>query len=259
MTGRFSIDVSSWLSGCQGQDEVRKTACLLRITTGDRVITRAEDAWSKSVQQFATVSAYPLALWFAASWWRLRWESWPFRGNPDVSWRMSHEMPAAGYGFLWPPVTLESDGEQVNILCRPSNPLTEQPLRYLADFQETTQVSVLEKAIDKFVGLVLARLDAVGMEGTHLHHLWGEIRQERADPGLARSRRLEAKLGFEPDEAPDHLMNRLESLSSNAGPAAVEELAPICAGPQPEETLAQIEEFAEQTGSEAHVRMPVSS
>lgn len=256
MTDQFSIDVSSWLSGGQGEDEVRTTAGLLQITIGGRVVTRAEDTWSKSVQQFAIVSAYPLAEWLAASWFRLRWESQPFRTTPNVSWRMAHEIPAAGHGFLWPRVTFESDGEEISVLCRPSNSITEQPLRYLADFHETIKASTFEKAVGRFVDLVLARLEAVGIRGTHLHHLWGEILEERADPSLNRSRKLEARLGFEPDEAPDDLMHRLDLLTNKAGLAAVEELAPVCAGPNPEHTLSQIEEFAEQAGQEAHLSLP---
>jgi hypothetical protein len=102
----FSMDVS-WLQGSYGPSEVRETAASLQIAAGGNIATRMEDGWSKSVQLCARVSAYPLALWIASSWWRLRWESLPFRTTPDVSWRMAHEMPAAGYGFLWPLVTFE--------------------------------------------------------------------------------------------------------------------------------------------------------
>jgi hypothetical protein len=256
VTSQFSIDITSWLRSSDGPDEFQQTTGLLQVTIGDKVVTRVEDGWSKSVQQFARVSAYPLALWIASSWWRLRWESQPFRTTPDVSWRMAHEMPGAGYGFLWPLVTFESDGEEISVVCRPSNPLASEPLQYLADFRETIEASRFEKTLDRFVSFVLARLEAVGIGGTHLHDLWSEVQEERTDPLLARGRKLEAQLGYEPGEAPDRLVQRLDALSHRAGLAAVEELAPVCAGPRPEETLARIEEFAELSGQEARVSLP---
>jgi hypothetical protein len=130
---------------------------------------------------------------------------------------MSHEMAGAGYGFLWPLVTFESDGEEVSAVCRPSNPLSYEPVRYLADIRETISASSFEKMLDGFVNLVLARLEALGIHGTHLQDLWSEVREERADPALARSRKLEARLGFEPDEAPENLMQRMSALAHKAG------------------------------------------
>jgi hypothetical protein len=76
---------------------------LLTIRLGEEELTLHEDAWSGSLQPAARVSAYPLAMWVASSWWRLRWEAEPFRNRPALSWQMSHCLPAAGHGFLWPP------------------------------------------------------------------------------------------------------------------------------------------------------------
>jgi hypothetical protein len=168
---------------------------------------------------------------------------------------MSHEMPAAGYGFLWPLVTFESDGEEVSAVCRPSNPLLDEPVRYLADFRESVSAWSFEKTLDRFMDLVLARLDALGISGTHLHELWDEVREERADPVLSGSRKVEARLGFEPDEAPEHLMQRMSALSQKAGYAAVDEIAPVCAGSQPSQTLEQIEQFSAAPGTEARISL----
>jgi hypothetical protein len=220
------------------------------------VATRFDDAWSQSIQRSARVSAYPLALWIASSWWRLRWESLPFRTKPDTSWRMAHEMPGAGHGYLWPLLTFASDGEVVEAICRPSNPLSAEPVRYVADFHEAIQARTFVKALDEFVGLVLARLDAVGLTGTDLCRLWDEVLAERADPSATLSRTLEAKLGFEPDEAPDALLSRLMRLSEQAGTLAAEEIAPACAGSEAAQTLDSIEALASSSGTEAHFSPP---
>lgn len=247
VTDQFSIDVS-WLPDCHGPTEFRRTAASLQIDVGGKIATRVDDDWSKSVQQSTRVSAYPLALWLASSWWRLRWESPPFKNAPDTSWRMSHEMPGAGHGYLWPLVTFESDGEEISTVCRPSNPLSTEPVRYLGDFREAISATVFEKTLDQFVNLVLARLDACGVSGSQLHELWGEIVAERVNPALARSRKLEACLGFDPDEAPQNLMDRLDLLSQEAGPQAVDELAPVCSGSQHNRILNDIEAFSSLPG-----------
>jgi len=171
---------------------------------------------------------------------------------------MSHEVPGAGYGYLWPPMTFESDGMEIDVTCRPSNPLSNEPVRYLADFRETISASTFEQMLDEFVSLVLARLDGSEISGTHLHDLWREVREERADPELANNRRIEGRLGFDPGEAPEDLMGRLDALSRRAGLGAVDELAPVCAGPQHAEMLDKIEEFSELPGVTAHISMAKS-
>ena len=165
-------------------------------------------------------------------------------------------MPGAGHGFLWPPVTFESDGEQISLHCRPSSPSSNEPVRYLADFKETVPAPAFERAIDGLIDLVLARLHKFGLGNTHLENLWTEIQEERADAFLASSRKLEARLGFDPDEAPEDLMDRMDALSERAGKAAVEEMAPVCAGPDPVRILEQIEAFSEQPGVKAQISPP---
>ncbi len=171
---------------------------------------------------------------------------------------MAHEMPAAGHGYLWPPLTFAGDGEVVEAICRPSNPLADEPVCYIADFREAMQARTFVTALDEFVDLVLARLDAVGLARTDLHLLWNEIQAERADPLSTFGRTLEAKLGFEPDEAPETLLSRLVTLSEQAGTAAVEEIAPACTGADPARILDSIEALASSAGTEAHFDLPRS-
>src|SRR5579872_6336908 len=123
MTPRFSID-PRWESAWHGPEEIRQTAAFLRITLDNHVLTRAEDDFAKTVRDEVFLSAYPLALWFASSWWRLRWEP-ASSVDPEprsVSWRMAHEMTAVGHGFVWPHLIFASDGETVDITCQPSRP-----------------------------------------------------------------------------------------------------------------------------------------
>ena len=196
-----------WLPPFQGTEEVQRTAAAIELRFGSENATRFEDAWSQSVQHGTRVSAYPLALWLASSWWRIRWEPFPSRirlvseGTPaDSDWRMSHELPAAGYGFIWPPLTFASDGEAILVRCRRSAALSSEPVRYLSEFEVFVPAPDFERETDRFMDLVLRRLDSLGQ--TQLHVLWGEVLAERAHPTQAAARRFEARLGYDPDEAP---------------------------------------------------------
>src|ERR1019366_5492696 len=181
-----------------------RTSATIQIRFGSENATRFEDAWSQSVQHGARVSAYPLALWLASSWWRIRWEPLPSRIRlvqneipVDADWRMSHELPAAGYGFIWPQVSFASDGQGILVSCRRSPALSDEPVRYLSEFEVFVPVRDFEKETDKFLDLVLRRLDSLGE--TELHILWREVLGERADPTQSAARRIEARLGYEPD------------------------------------------------------------
>jgi len=90
---------SSWPSE-HGPAEIRETSAFLQIGIGNNVATRAEDDWSQSVHNRVRLSVYPLAVWLASSWWRLRWEPAPYSGVASVGWWMAHELAAAGNGSL---------------------------------------------------------------------------------------------------------------------------------------------------------------
>src|SRR5690348_12863969 len=94
VTDPFSISCD-WTSPHGGAEEIAATSALIEIKVGERVATRAENEFSASITNHPPLAAYPLALWFAASWWRLRWEALPSHER-TTDWRMSHDMPAAG-------------------------------------------------------------------------------------------------------------------------------------------------------------------
>jgi len=256
MTSQFSI-IPEWISSESGPQEVRQTSARLRITLDGHVVTRVEDEWSKSVRNEVFLSAYPLALWFAASWWRLRWEpALADAESPSVAWRMAHETAATGYGFVWPRLVFASDGETVEVICHRTNAHPTASIRYLEEFRESMPVQVFERTIDAFITLVLARLDTVGLPNTELAGMWQELWEERRDPEASVYRRLEAQLGCEPDEAPVETVERLMTLSSEAGKAAIAEIALVCAGTDPGRRLTEVIELAQSQGIEGSIHLP---
>src|ERR1700733_5100776 len=230
----MSIELK-WLPPFHGPDEVGRTSASIQIRFGNENATRLEDVWSQSVQDVARVSAYPLAVWFASSWWRIRWEPLPSRirlaqdeGPANANWRMSHELPAAGYGFIWPQLIFASDGEAIRVICRQSPILSKEPVHYLSEFEVSVPAREFESGIDSFIDLVLRRLDT--LRETELHVLWREVLAERADAEQSAVRKLEARLGYDADEAPPHVLEQLLNLAREAGGDAADEIAPVCAG-----------------------------
>ena len=261
MTPGMFIELK-WLPPFQGTEEVGRTSATIQIRFGAESATRFEDAWSQSVQEGARVSVYPLAIWLASSWWRIRWEPLPSRIRltqdevpADTNWRMSHELPAAGYGFIWPQLAFASDGESIRVSCRRSPPLSIEPVRYLSEFEVVVPAREFERGIDNFMDLVLRRLDTLGE--TELHLLWREVLAERADPEQSAARKIEARLGYEPDEAPPDLLKRLLTLASEAGADATDEIAPVCAGSDPVGALKEVISLASRPGIQGRISIPI--
>jgi len=247
MTGTFDIR-HQWVSSLHEPPEVSRTSALLRIALGTGVSTRNQDDWSQTIQDEVRVSAYPIAIWLAASWWRLLWEPFPMVSVPTLSWRMAHELASAGYGYVWPRLLFVSDGRDMHIWAAQSDPDSKDPVRYLSNLYQAIDIGTFESKIESFVDATLARLTATNLESTTLHGLWAEIRDERSDSSLGMRRRLEAMLGFDPDDCPDGMIELFEKLIPEAGMSAVEEIAPVCSSSQPEDVLRAIVQISESQG-----------
>jgi hypothetical protein len=253
---QFSIS-PAWVSAEFGPEEERQTSAELTITMNQSAATRFDDDWSRSVRTAPRLSAYPLAMWLASSWWRMIWEPAPETyANRSLSWRMSHEMGAAGHGFLWPNMTFESDGETVDVISRPSDPSAAEPVHYLSDLRTSVPRSAFERVLSSFLDLVIERLVAVGLASTDLHTIWAEVLEEREDSQVAQYRRLEARLGCDPDEAEESLIEDLQQLALEGGQDAPSEIAPVCSGNAPRMKLTNVLEFAHSAGVLAKIERP---
>lgn len=226
MNGGFSIVADPWIVPHDGAGVADQTTALVKIAIGDRIATRVDDRWSRSARDQVLVSAYPLAMWFAASWWRLLWEPPPVpRPAASLDWRMTHETAAVGHGFIWPRIRFASDGETVEITSKPSAHDDTEPIRFIEDAQAIVPIETVEAAIEEFVTLVVRRVRVMGSIDSQLSKLWECVQEERTDPVTADSRRIEARLGFDPDEAPEALVEGFRALRPVAGGDSAEEIA----------------------------------
>jgi len=140
------------------------------------------------------VSAYPLALFLATNWWRLRWEPKPVQEDP--AWRMRHCLPAIGEGYVWPDLTFASDGEMMLVAVRSTEKSRTSPVRYIADFTGWVPAASFEGVVGRCIEGVLARLEAFGITNSELAGVWAEVRAENDDPAAACLRLSRLWLGM---------------------------------------------------------------
>jgi hypothetical protein len=196
----------------------------LGIHVGQTCLTQAVDSNSNEPRNGANLSAYRLAEWLAWHWWRLRWE--PARQRPrDVDWSAAHDLACIGGGWLWPNITIKSDGVRIVLHARSSREVETEPLRYTTDTIKYISAATFEEGVDDFVASVLTRLESCTCRDTDLHSIWSELNTERQDEEVSLYRRFEAHLGYNPDEADSALIERLIIDGAAVGLDAMSEVA----------------------------------
>ncbi len=224
MAESFEINVAAWLADDLHCAEESATMADLQIGVGDNTATKVEDLRAQATRRSIHVAAYPLAMWLASNWWRLRWEGPPYSGN-HIDWKLSHMMSASGSGYVWPPLQIHGDGDGVQFSMRRSSRSGESDLRFIEPFKAYVSGSNFEFGVSDFVERVIERLNASQLGDTDLHRVWATVQAERGDVALTWPRKLEATLGFDPEVGDQDLVLSLVNLAGQRGEGVAEELA----------------------------------
>jgi hypothetical protein len=227
-----------------GASEERACFAAIGIFSGSSELTRAEDAFVGRVRSRVHLSAYKLAEWLAWNWWRQRWE--PHSDAPD--WAMAHRLTTIGGGYVWPNVSIISDGERIMLAAKPTELNAAEPLHYIADIVVVVRAVEFEDAVSRFIEQVRGQLRAEVIETTNLDLVWDDVCRERRDVETATRRRVEALLGFDPDEADASLVERLIREADTLGERAVRELAAMSSGGKAVPTVDNLRKMACYTG-----------
>ena len=240
----------------EGSAEEMASFGTIKVVADGHCLTEGFDEHAKSHREGPLASGYHLAEWLVWNWWRLRWEPSRLRAHRTLEWAFAHRMSTVGEGYIWPNVTIESDGFRSVLISERSSERNSGPFRYYGSLEAVVlPASCLESAIDRFASDVLECLKGAGLGDTNLHHLWRDLRIERKDPAVSRFRRLEAVLGRDPDEADAEEIERHLADAADLGEDALEEVA---AGTEPRAqgsidmlSAERIEEIAERQGFDA--------
>jgi hypothetical protein len=233
-----------------GSPEERACFAALNIAFDDVQLAEGSDAYVNRIRSGPMLSAYHLAQWVAWNWWRLRWEP---RSNAS-DWAFAHHLTTIGEGYVWPYITVSSDGELVRLVAKPTRERAGTPFRYINDFAGIVKARQFESAVDEFVEQVCGQLRAESIPSTNLDHIWAEVREERRDPEIARHRKLEALLGRDPDETDEATIGGLVADSAALGELGVNEIAAEHAHGGELLTAEAVRSIAERNGFDASPR-----
>ena len=222
------IDLSPAQLG-EGTDYEQATFGLLEISAAGQTLTagiRTDADGRRNYAKGPHVSGYHLAEWLVWNWWRLRWEpSSRLLGESALEWSLAHRVTAVGEGYVWPNITIASDGFQCELTSERSREPNTPLFYYIGTRPVTVQATEFEDAVDRFINLVLPQVENAGLANTDLQKLWDDLNTERSDLEFARFRRFEALLGFDPDETDtDYIEKRLND-ATLLGENALDELA----------------------------------
>ena len=224
MSSKFRIDCH-WLEPASDGTADRHFLAEVGIEVDGVPVTAVADTATRTYRSGIRVSAYDLAAWLVANWWRLRWES----HGEGASWKMSHRIGAAGNGYLWPDLEFVGGASTVQIRSSPVSLGTTSPLRFLSEVNVHVPTADFEDGVRNFIEAVTSRSQCLPVQGEgDLHELaaaWRVLGEEIKDPELSFDRSIEARMGFDPEEAEPTLLGGLRQAVLEVGRGPVEELA----------------------------------
>ncbi|BCH24108.1 hypothetical protein [Mesorhizobium sp. L-8-3] len=235
------------LQGASAEEQACFGAIGIRVN--DLWLTEGHDYLANRLRTRPYLSGYHLAEWFAWNWWRLRWEP----RSTSREWEQTHCMASIGQGYIWPNITIFSDGERTALVAHPTAERADTPFRYISDRAVVLPSGQFEAGLDEFFSQIFHRLDAERVSNTNLHAIFESLTEERNDPGLAARRKFEALLGEDPDEANPAIVEQLIADAVEAGTDGVQEIAAIHAGSNTP-TLNDLKTLARESGYEASAR-----
>lgn len=208
----------------------------IRIRADSFVFTKLVRPGDQASDEYLYAPPSALAWWLIEHWWRLRWESVP-SGRPSSAWRLAHELSAIGQGYAWPRLQIWGEGGRVGLACFRDPDTILGPVRFVTTAVLFLSGEKFEAGVDEFLELTSdAGAGSVASWRQLSEHIT-VLRAERQDPAIAEWRRLEARLGYNPDEAPDALMEELGAYVTRYGSDGVEEAVQAAPGPSAADTL----------------------
>jgi hypothetical protein len=205
----------------EGSVEERACFAAISIRYGNISLTEGHDGIVNKIRPAPLLSGYHLAEWMAWNWWRLRWE--PRSNAPD--WNFAHRLTTIGEGYVWPNVTIFSDGERIALIAKPTRERPNTRFRYLSDAAAVVAARDIEYVIDKFIEQIRGLLREGKVPETNLDRIWEDVGEERRDANAAKRRKLEALLGREPGQADEAMIEELLADGEALGELAMNEIA----------------------------------
>lgn len=212
---------ANWETLNEGTPEERACFAALRIEWEGICLTECHDSFVNRIRTNPLLSGYHLAEWLAWNWWRLRWE--PRTRASD--WPFAHKIATIGAGYVWPNITIFSDGQRIALIADPTQERQATAFRYISDVAAIVPAVQFETAVFAFIDQIINQLREERILDTNLHKIWSNVQNERDNIDLAKRRKFEALLGVDPDEGDISVIDQLIRDAQILGDEAMSEVA----------------------------------
>ena len=237
MMNRFEIDIRS-AAGASWD-----TPQAISLRSGEVCFTELVRNGDNKSDDYLQVPPVQLAFWITDNWWRLRWEP-VISDRIDPDWRLAHELSAIGGGYIWPRLRIWSEDTRVGLSSRSDPRSMNFALRYTKNALVFASAAQFEAAVDQFLEQAV---DANSNDKVALNAQFLALKNERNDQDISTWRRLEAKLGYDVDGAPDDLIGALLEYMKTYGKSGVEEAIVAIQGETAAATLGEEINVAEKS------------
>jgi len=194
----------------------------IAIAADEHVFTRLLRGESNTIKTHLLARPAQLAFWFIDNWWRLRWESMPAEGVTP-HWRLAHDVSGIGGGTIWPRLLMWGEGQRMGLSATRDAIGVVGPVRFIENGLSFIPADEWEVGVDRFIEEVRDELYGFGSDRAALRVQLSALREEQGDPQIAAWRRVEARLGFDVDQAPDALMEALFKFADEFDESGMEE------------------------------------
>lgn len=229
----------------------------LRIRAHQAVLTRLVRIRTAEADDYLRAPPLHLAQWLVEHWWRLRGETMRLGRTADT-WRIAHEMSSIGRGHSWPRLSIWSEGTRMLLMSRADPAGLAGPVQFTTNAILSVQAQDFENSAISFMRTIGERIR--GAEADEFREQLGALESERADPEHAAWRLLEAALGFDPDDAPNKLMQSMCALAAAFDEDSIREAAQAHQGPSSAKALENEIEVTRKRGVEcdlqSHAEIP---
>lgn len=211
--GNFEIDIRTSDVGVWDEPQP------ISLRSGKVCFTELKRGGGSASDQYLNAPPIQLAFWLTDNWWRLRWEPL-ISDEVDPGWRLAHELSGIGGGYIWPRLRIWSEDSRIG-LASFSDPLS---MNYALQFTTDALVFIKAKEYETVIDDFLKKcVDSVLRDKAALKAQISALEEERNDQDVSIWRRLEAKLGYDVDDAPSELINTLFDFMRRFGTSGVEE------------------------------------
>lgn len=230
-----------WLRGNLDDPVEANSFASLRIAVGNHILTRSFDHGSGGERDAVNVPLYPLVRGLAENWWTLLYE--PRKSMGDVTPNEPrHSLDSYVTGFVFPPVTVWSAGENSIAVDTPEFQREYSSLEFFSPLLQTTLLprTDLEQDFFRLCTSVVERVCRNG-HGDDVREAWDRVLTSLSDDDEKQYCLSAGRLGIDPYD-PDAL-----DITSLADGLSQSLFADICEAARPNE-LSSTTQWARDCG-----------